>query len=74
MKIEPELIEYISNVVKTAKLVGIDGLRFEPDFVGGLAEDNTTFIGQSKGIPDMPFETLCINQLKTFQSRFEVDS
>ncbi len=72
MKIEPDLIEHISNVVKTAKLVGIDGLRFEPDFIGGLAEDNTTFIIQLEGIPDMPFETLCINQLKTFQSRFEV--
>lgn len=72
MKLDPTLIEYISNVVKTAKIVGIDGLKLEPDFIGGLAEDNTTYITQLEDIPDMPFDAMCIRNLNVFQSRFEI--
>jgi len=72
MKLEPDLIEHIASVVKTAKIVGIDGLKFEPDFIGGLAEDNTTFITRVEDIPDMPFDTMCINRLSVFSSRFDI--
>ncbi len=72
MKLQPELIEHISNVVKTAKLVGIDGLKLEPDFIGGLDEGNTTYITQLENIPDMPFAAMCIKNLNVFQSRFEI--
>jgi len=72
MKLEPELIDHISAVVKTSKLIGIDGLKFEPDFIGGLAEDKTTYITQLEDIPDMPFDAMCIKNLKGFQSRFEI--
>ena len=72
MKLEPKLIEHIGNVVKTSKIVGIDGLKLEPDFIGGLADDNTTFITQLEDIPDMPFDAMCIRNLNVFQSRFEI--
>jgi len=72
MKLESKLIEHISNVVKTAKIVGIDGLKLEPDFIGGLADDNTTYITQLEDIPDMPFDAMCIRNLNVFQSRFEI--
>lgn len=72
MNLEPELIEHISDVVKTSKIVGIDGLKLEPDFIGGLDEGKTTFITQLENIPDMPFDTMCINRLNIFQSRFEI--
>ncbi len=72
MKLEPELIDYISSVVKTSKLVGIDGLKIEPNLISGLAEDNTTFITQSEDIPTIPFDCMCIKNLNGFQSRFEI--
>jgi len=72
MKLDLNTITFIQNVVKTAKLVGIDSFIIEPDMVRALAEDSSAIILQNKDVPDMPFGSIGMNRLDVFTARYDV--
>lgn len=72
MKLDAITISYLQTVVKTAKLVNIDSVIIEPNIVRAIADDNSVVILQNKDVPDMPFGSIGMNRLDTFNSRYEL--
>ncbi len=69
MKLEPTLINYIKNIVKTASSVGIDGIIIEQGVVRAMDENKTVVICQTDSIPKLPFDSLGINRINVFTDR-----
>ena len=72
MKLTDEHIKFINGVVTTAHLVGVDGIIIEPGLVRGMAEDRTVVMIQSENVLDMPFGSIGLNRIATFQSRYDI--
>jgi hypothetical protein len=69
MKIEPQLINYIKSVVKTASSVGIDGIIIEQSVVRAMDEEKTVVLCQTDNIPKLPFGSLGVNRITVFTDR-----
>jgi len=74
MKLTPEVSAYILNVVKTAKLVGIDSVIIEPGNVRAMDEASTIVIFQDSNVMDMPFESIGLTRLDGLLARYNVAS
>lgn len=72
MKLDPEQIKFITKIVTTAQLVGIDGIIIEPDLVRGMDEDKTVVMLQDTNVVAMPFDSIGLNRISTFQSRYDI--
>lgn len=70
MKLSKDIIDYIRNVVKIAKTVGIESVAFEKDMVRAMDENKTVVICHTDGVPDLPFDGIGIGRLDVFSSRF----
>jgi hypothetical protein len=77
LKLDPQLLSYIQNVVNTAEALKIDMAIFEQDMVRGADDNVTIFICHTENVPDIPFTALNIfssrvNLVKNID-KFEVD-
>lgn len=72
MKITPQTITYIQNVVDAAKVLDIDSIIVEPDCVRGMDSNQTVVILQKDGVPDLPFGSVGINRIGVFYARLGV--
>lgn len=73
MKLDQENLDYILNVVKTAKLVGIEGIAIEPNLVRGYdLKNNSVLILQTVNVPDMSFGSIGMGRLDIFSARYEI--
>lgn len=72
MKLEPEVVAYILNVVKTARLVGIDNIIIEPNLVRALDDANTVVLFQDKNVPEMPFGSIGLTRTDAFMARYDI--
>lgn len=74
MKLDPNTVAYILNVVKTARLVDIDNVIIEPDKVRGMDSNNTVVLFQDEDVPDMPFGSIGLTRLDVLMARYEIAS
>ncbi len=73
MKLDAISLEYILNVVKTAKLVNIESVIIEPNAVRAIKQDDSSVvILQTTDVPDMPFGSIGMTRLDVFNSRYEL--
>lgn len=72
MKLSPEDIKYINNVVTTAQLVGIDSMIIEPDVVRAIDEAKTVLILQTEDVPEFVFGSIGLNRVATYMSRYDI--
>lgn len=72
MKLDPEIVAYVLNVVKTARLVGIDNIIIEPDLVRAMDDANSVVLYQNENVPEMPFGSIGLTRIDTFMARFDI--
>lgn len=72
MKLDAETVVYILNVVKTAKLVGIDNIIIEPKLVRAMDDANSVVLFQDNNVPDMPFGSIGLTRIDTLMARVEI--
>lgn len=72
MKISKNLVDYIRNAAKVAKLVGIESVAIEKNLVRAMDENKTVVICQMDNVPDLPFEGMGIGRLDVFSSRYNL--
>lgn len=72
MKVDTDLVDYIINVVKTAKLVNIDNVIIEPGIVRAMSEARTVILHSSDNVPDMPFESIGITRINDLITRYDM--
>ena len=70
MKLSKDLVNYIRNIVKVAKLIGIESAAVEKDLVRAMDENKTVVICHTDDVPDIPFDGIGIGRLDVFSSRF----
>lgn len=72
MKLSPQSLAYILNVVQTASLVKIDRIIIEPNKVRGADEARTIVIFQQDGVPDFDFGSIGLNRTDVLLSRYDI--
>lgn len=72
MKVNRDELAYITNVVDTAKMVGIDDVIIEPGKVRAIDENKTVVLFQENDVPDMSFNSIGLNRINIFLSRLDV--
>jgi len=72
MKLTPDEIKYIQNVVHTAQMVGIDNIIIEPNLVRALDDNKTVVILQTDNVPAMSFGSIGLNRINVFNSRIDI--
>lgn len=72
MKLDAETVAYILNVVKTARLVGIDNIIIEPDLVRAMDDSNSVVLFQDEDVLEMPFGSIGLTRIDAFMARFEI--
>lgn len=70
MKLSKDLVSYIRNAVKVAKIVGIESIAIEKDLIRAMDENKTVVICHTTDVPDLPFDGIGIGRLDLFSSRF----
>jgi histidyl-tRNA synthetase len=71
MKLDTESLNYITNVVETAQLVGIDNIVIEPGTVRALNDEKSVVLFQDENVPDIGF-SVGLNRVNVFLNRLEV--
>lgn len=72
MKLPNEIVDYISNVVKTANIVAVDSVIIEPNMVRSINDDRTVGIYSNKDVPDVPFGSIGLTRIQDLSSRFAI--
>lgn len=72
MKVSPASVAYILNVVKTARLVGIDNIIIEKDLVRAMDDANSVVLFQGKDVPDMEFGSIGLTRINDLMARYEI--
>lgn len=72
MKLDKETIEYIVNVVRTAKQIGIEDVIIEPNLVRAIDSLKAVVINQTKNVPNMVFGSIGLTRIDQFLSRYEL--
>lgn len=73
MKLTPEQIAFIINVVKTAVTLDMDSVIIEPERVRGVNESITVIMLHNEDVLDMPSNcSVGISRLKTFVDRYDI--
>lgn len=71
MKLSPETLAFIQNVVHTAEMVDIDSIIIDPESVRGLSENNTVVLLE-KDVPQLEIGSIGLNRTDVFQQRLDV--
>ena len=74
MRLSKREVDYISNVVSHAKMLGIDNIIIEAGQIRGIDANRTMLILHNKSVPDFSFGSVCINRLAVLKSRLELAS
>lgn len=72
MKLDKESLAYITNVVNTAQLVGIDEIIIEPGRVRAVDDAKTVVLFQDENVPEMTFNSIGLNRIGLFRSRLDL--
>ena len=72
MKLKPEDITFIENVIRTAAIVHIDSIIIEPDRVRALDENTTVLILEEENIPDFDFNSIGLDRVGVLLSRLNI--
>ena len=72
MKLQDDIVEYISNVVKTANIVAVDSVIIEPDMVRSINDDRTVGIYSNQNVPAVPFGAIGLTRIQDLSSRFAI--
>lgn len=72
MNIDLPTLGYIQNVIKTAKLVGLDALIIEPGMIRGVDVNATRVILHKTDVQELPFGSIAISRLDVFTERLEL--
>lgn len=72
MKLDQQTLAYITNVVNTAQMVGIDDVIIEPGKVRAIDENKTVVLFQEENVPDMMFGSVGLNRINVFLSRLDI--
>jgi hypothetical protein len=70
MKLSKNIVDYIRNAIKVAKLVGIESIAFEPGIVRAMDDNKTVVICHSNNVPTFEFSGIGIGRLDLFTSRY----
>jgi len=74
MKLDQSIVDYIFNVVKTAKLVNIDNIIIEPGLVRAMNDGRTVVLRSAENVPDLPFSSIGITRINDILARYEIVS
>lgn len=74
MKLSPDSLAYTLNVLKTAKLVGIENVIIEPDTVRAVNENRTVVLLQKENVPALEFSSVGITRIDVLLARYEIAS
>lgn len=74
MKLSPDSLAYVLNVIKTAKLVGIENVIIEPNTVRAVDENRTVVLFQNEDVPALEFSSIGISRLDVLLARYEIAS
>ncbi len=72
MKLTTEELDFIQLVIKTANLIKVTSVIIEPGKVRAMDEDQTTFLFQDGGVPDMQFGSIGLNRLAVLSTRLDL--
>ena len=72
MILNNNLITFMKNAVKTAKLVGIDSLIIETGKIRAADQEKTVTIFQTSNIPSLPFNAIGISRVNDFSARLSL--
>jgi len=72
MKLSPQDLAYILNVVQTAALVKIDKIIIEPGKIRGADEDRSIVMFQTDNVPAFEFGSIGLNRIDVLQSRYDI--
>lgn len=72
MKLEKDVIDYITTAVNTAKLATIENLVIEEGRIRGMDENQTIVILQDENVPTLPFSSLGLLQVTLFANRLDI--
>jgi hypothetical protein len=72
MNLNPETIQFLEQIVKTARMVGIEDVIIEPTTIRGMDEDRTIVLYHTANIPTLPFDAIGLSRIGTFQSRLDI--
>jgi hypothetical protein len=72
MKVDAASLAYIQNVVKTAQLAKIGNIIIEPTKVRAIDDEKSVVLFQDVDVPDMPFNSIGLNRIDVFMTRFEI--
>lgn len=72
MKLDIDTISYILNVVKTARLVGIDSIIIEPNLVRAVDESSSVVLFHNQNVPSMPFGSIGLSRIDGLMARYGI--
>lgn len=72
MKLDTDTISYILNVVKTARLVGIDSIIIEPNLVRAVDESSSVVLYHNQNVPAMPFGSIGLSRVDGLMARYNI--
>jgi len=67
-----ETIDYIIDVAKLAKSLGIEGVIIEPDTVRALDDASTVCLLQTENVPSLEFTAIGLSKLDVLLARFDI--
>lgn len=72
MKLDPESLDYLVEVVKATKALGVESLIIEPDCIRAADEDIKRVVLHKQNVKPMPFGSIGITRLDVFLDRYEL--
>lgn len=72
MKLTPQSVAYILNVVKTAKIVGIDNVIVEPGLVRAMDDDNSVVLFQNENVHELECGSVGLTRIDVLMARYDI--
>lgn len=72
MQLSQETIDFISNVIRVAKILKIENVIFDKEAVRGDVKQEGTMLIQRDNLPDFEFESLGISRIGTLDTRLNL--
>lgn len=72
MKLDTTVINFIKNVIKTARLVDVDNIIIETGKVRAIDDSRTVCLLQTENVPELPFGSMALNRVDIFSSRLSL--
>jgi hypothetical protein len=72
MNVTQENMQYIINVVNTARLINIENIIIEPGLVRAIDESSTVVLHQDTNVPDMEFGSIGLTRTNVLTARYNI--